>query len=367
MARMMSWNMALVFWFVAQSGSANDLDVGAPAPKLDVKQFIKGEPVKSFEKGRSYVVEFWATWCGPCRATIPHLTELQKKHRDVTFIGVSVWEHDPKAVRPFVEGMKDKMDYRVAMDLVPEGAKVGQMAKSWMDAACQDGIPTAFIINGDGNIAWIGHPVELEKPLEQVVNNQWDLQAAAKTFKKEVAEKRKLREVMAKVDKARATGDSAGVLAILNEAIAGDAKLESRLGQMKFDSLDSGASSRDEAWSYGRHLVEDVWKDKAHMLNIFAWQIVDPDTKRKPEARLVQLALQAAQRADELTKGKDAGILDTLARAHFLTGDGAKALELQQRAVDLAKGTGLEKDLTLKERLEAYSKAAKKNAAPPKT
>src|SRR5947199_9364455 len=108
------------------------LGIGDPAPKLEVKEFVKGEPVKSLEKGKVYVVEFWATWCGPCRATIPHLTELQKKHKDVTFIGVSIYESDPKAVKPFVEEMNDKMDYRVAMDDAPEGEKAGEgkMAKT---------------------------------------------------------------------------------------------------------------------------------------------------------------------------------------------------------------------------------------------
>src|SRR5947207_6844570 len=90
---------------------ADELSVGDPAPKLEVKEFVKGDPVKSLEKGKVYVVEFWATWCGPCRATIPHLTELQKKHKDVTFIGVSVFERERDAakVKPFVAEMGEKM------------------------------------------------------------------------------------------------------------------------------------------------------------------------------------------------------------------------------------------------------------------
>jgi len=66
------------------------LKPGDAAPALQVKQWVKGDAVKGFAKDKIYVVEFWATWCGPCKASIPHLTELAKSHKDVTFVGVSV-------------------------------------------------------------------------------------------------------------------------------------------------------------------------------------------------------------------------------------------------------------------------------------
>src|SRR5207244_3807159 len=101
-----------------------------------------------------------------CRVSIPHLTKLRKENKDVTFIGVSVWERDVSKVKPFVEEMGEKMEYRVAMDLVPEDEKKGSgaMAKNWMEAAGQDGIPAAFVVNGDGVVAWVGHPNDLDGP-----------------------------------------------------------------------------------------------------------------------------------------------------------------------------------------------------------
>src|SRR5438132_6593800 len=130
----------LAVWMAGRM-SAGELSIGDPAPKLGVKEFVKGEPVSSLEKGKTYVVEFWATWCPPCLTSIPHLTELQKKHKRVTFIGVSVYEHDQAEVKPFVEKMGDKMGYGVALDSVPEGGKgaEGKMAKEWVDAADQEG------------------------------------------------------------------------------------------------------------------------------------------------------------------------------------------------------------------------------------
>jgi thiol-disulfide isomerase/thioredoxin len=147
------------------------LDVGDAAPMLEVKEFIKGEPVKQFEKGKVYVVECWATWCGPCRESIPHLTELQKKYKDVTFIGVVVLEEDQKVVAPFVKEMGDKMGYRVALDAVPEGEDrhCGKVVQNWMFPSGQLTIPTSFIIDGEGRIAWKGQPKELEEPLKRVL------------------------------------------------------------------------------------------------------------------------------------------------------------------------------------------------------
>src|SRR5437868_2205978 len=107
MVRRILWGLAVLAGWVAGASADAPLGVGDPAPKLEVKEFVKGEPVVRLEKGKTYVVEFWATWCGPCRATIPHLTELQKKYKDITFIGVSVWEREPGAVKPFVAEMGD--------------------------------------------------------------------------------------------------------------------------------------------------------------------------------------------------------------------------------------------------------------------
>ena len=154
--------------------SAAPLGLGDAAPKIEVKEFVKGEPVKEFKKGQIYVVEFWATWCGPCRVSIPHLTALAKKHKDITFIGVSAFEQDASLVKPFVAKMGDKMDYHVAMDDVPAGGpgQSGKMAQNWMEAAKQNGIPTAFVIDKDTKIVWIGHPMEMEKPLDLIEAGQ---------------------------------------------------------------------------------------------------------------------------------------------------------------------------------------------------
>jgi thiol-disulfide isomerase/thioredoxin len=342
--------------------SAQTLGVGDPAPAIQVKEFVKGTPVSSFEKGKSYVVEFWATWCGPCKVSIPHLTELQNKYKDITFIGVSVWEQSQEGVKPFVEGMGDKMGYRVAMDQVAAGGKgnEGAMAKSWMQAAGQNGIPTAFVVNGESKIVWIGHPMTMDKPLEEIATGKWDVAKAVAESKRQQAEQGKLQELQTKLAAAQRSGDPKQVVAVLDQAILDDPARESMLGPAKFQFLAGKGGDPAKAAEYGKRLVETVLKDSPEQLNGIAWMIVDPAAPTKPTPGMARLALQAALRADTLTQGKDAAIADTLAKAYFDNGNAAKALETQERAVRLVKGTPQENDKDLMDRLAQYRKAVGK-------
>jgi thiol-disulfide isomerase/thioredoxin len=156
---------------LAINAEAASLKVGDPAPKLQTGEWVQGKPVTDFEKGKVYLVEFWATWCGPCRATIPHLNELHTKFQDkgLVVIGQNVWERDEAKVQPFIKQMGSKMSYRVAMD-DKKSNKDGAMAKSWMEAAGRNGIPSAFLVDKQGKIAWIGHPSSLtDKQIEKLL------------------------------------------------------------------------------------------------------------------------------------------------------------------------------------------------------
>ena len=148
-----------------------------------------------------YIVEFWATWCGPCRASIPHLNELWQKFKDkgVVAIGQDVWEQDDSAVAPFVKKMGDQMTYRVALDDKSQ-EKDGAMAVTWMKAADQNGIPTAFIVNQQGRIAWIGHPMELdEKLLNDILAGHYDVDKAAAEYEQQQQDQTKLMDLSKKL------------------------------------------------------------------------------------------------------------------------------------------------------------------------
>lgn len=145
-------------------GSPNKMDL-PKAAILEGLTYVKGAPVK-FEDGKVYVVEFWATWCPPCKDSIPHLTQVQKQFKDkgVTILGVSNESLD--TVRTFVNQMGTNMDYTVAVDVM------GKVDSGYMGAFGQDGIPTAFIVDSKGRVAWLGHPMAgLEDALEKVIAN----------------------------------------------------------------------------------------------------------------------------------------------------------------------------------------------------
>ncbi len=180
--------LALAVSATAFSGEAPKVMPGAKAPAMKYSKWKKGTPIKSFEPGKTYVVEFWATWCGPCKTSIPHLTELAHKYEGkVDFIGYSIWENAredatiEQQVDTFIAEMGEKMDYNVAMD---EGTF---MADNWMTAAAQIGIPSSFIIH-DQKVMWVGHPMSMDKPLEEVVAGTFDLEASKADFLKEAAE-----------------------------------------------------------------------------------------------------------------------------------------------------------------------------------
>ena len=113
-----------------------------PAPAWALTD-LAGKPVTSESlKGKVVIVDFWATWCGPCRAAIPHLMELHKAYKDKGFevVGVSLDQQGPSVVQSFVT--QHEIPYTIAMG----------NQKIVSDFGGVRGIPTAFIISQDGKI-----------------------------------------------------------------------------------------------------------------------------------------------------------------------------------------------------------------------
>ena len=362
MMKLLLITCALVAAICHQTVLAQELKFGSKAPKLEVKKFIKGEEVKAFEKGKIYVVELWATWCPPCRDSIPHLTELQKKFKDVTFIGVAVLQKDQSIVPDFVADMGKKMDYRVALDLVPDEGdpEDGKTVQNWM-APSETPLPTAFVVNGEGKIAWIGHPMLLEEPLGQIVEGKWDIAAEAKKVADEIAQRERMAAIFGRLQKLHeqfaVDGQPDELLSALDSAVkeVPDQLLEIEL--LRFQVLSLVKERTSDALETVNRLLASEKAEDPQFLDSIAWIIVRPDRDTKADPKLVKLALKVAIKADNLTNGENASVADTLAKAYFDNGEPAKAVKTQERVLELAEGTAMAQDASLQKRLRQYKKA----------
>ncbi|MFM7180392.1 MAG: TlpA disulfide reductase family protein [Verrucomicrobiales bacterium] len=117
-------------------------------------EWIQGAGPAAWEPGKVYMLECWATWCGPCVAVIPHVNELHKKYSEkgLRVVGVNVWEDGKEKVEAFVKAKGDGMSYPVVYT-----GKGSDFEKEWLNAAAVRGIPHAFLVR-DGKLLLKSHP-----------------------------------------------------------------------------------------------------------------------------------------------------------------------------------------------------------------
>ncbi|MBN2514058.1 MAG: redoxin domain-containing protein [Sedimentisphaerales bacterium] len=298
---------------VASAAAEGKTQMAQPAVKLEGLTWIKGEPVV-FQEGKVYVVEFWATWCGPCKTTIPHLTEVQKKFKDqgVTVVGISNEARSIEKVKAFVAEQGDNMNYTVAVDVA------GTVEAGYMKAYQQLGIPTAFIVDGAGKVVWYGHPLaDMDEVLTQVIAGTFDMASYATAKAEREALQRK-------------------VHASIMEYITG---------------LRDGKPV-EQTRPIADKLIETA---PADILNQIAWFML---TELDEANRDYPTALKLAEKANNLTEGKEASLLDTYALALFKNGKIKEAVDAQTKAIELAENNIQMQD-ELKARLDEFKAAMK--------
>lgn len=169
-------------------------------------EWIKGEAPASWEPGKLYVLECWATWCGPCLAVIPHVDALYDKYSEkgLRVIGVNVFEDGKDKVAEFVKTKGDGMSYPIAYT-----GKGGPFEKEWLTPAGVGGIPHAFVVK-DGKVILTSHPANLSEEVIEALLAGGDAETKAlDSIKAKQEAQQKLAQIFQEFRKAAAAKDVA--------------------------------------------------------------------------------------------------------------------------------------------------------------
>lgn len=130
---------------------------GKPAPDFEAKTLDGRALSLSGLKGKVVLLDFWATWCGPCEETIPNLVELYRRHRasGLEIVGVSL-DDDERDVPAFAA--ENGMRYPIVVD----------SEKRLLDSYQVRSVPTTVLVDREGVVRgrWVGAGEEIERELE---------------------------------------------------------------------------------------------------------------------------------------------------------------------------------------------------------
>ena len=312
--------------FLSSVCLAKPLELGDMAPEIKIKQWLNGSAQSlSAGKGKTiFVVEFWATWCGPCKASIPHLSDIynKKKDKNVEIIGIS--NESFEAVKEFVK--EAGFTYNVGID------DDSYTTKLYMDGI--QGIPHAFIVGKEGKILWKGHPMDgLEGALDAIIKGEYNIEEQVKLteFKKRIELASQSRDIDAAIQAA------SELLAIFPNDTQ-TFSLFASLCQYKGDEK-TLTSNLDQ--------IANNKKTNAATLNNIAWNFVSFNNFK---FRNAAKALECARKSIKLERQQHS--LDTLARIYFELGLIEKSITLEEEALKMAN-TPEEKEL-LQQSLNYY-------------
>ncbi|MSR43844.1 MAG: redoxin domain-containing protein [Phycisphaerales bacterium] len=313
------------------------LAVGSVAPSIDGLEFVQGEPSPS---AKVRVVEFWATWCGPCRQSIPHLNELYQAQcgKGLDVIGVS--DEARAKVEPFIRKLGAQMSYAVAID--PDKL----INAAFMGASGQNGIPCAFVIGQDGKIVFIGHPMsdEFTRAVKLSLAGRYDPVLSAKA--------QPLLEAARRAIKLKNFQDG---YRQYDEVIAMGPEVFTDVALERYRVIVNEEKNIAASKLYAQAMIlafVDA-KDLSALSDLAITLSSDPRMRSYDN----DLALTAAQVMLEASSKSDPSANSTLASVFYARGEFAKAVEAQKKAIRLAEPS---QKASFKPTLDAYELALKR-------
>lgn len=316
--------------------------VGDPAPLIEAAHWYRGEPRSRLSLGNVYVVDLWATWCGPCVRAMPHLSELQNKYAEqglrVIAVSIDTGDSAHEQVERFLERRSEDISFDVALD-------TGETKAAWLDASGRDSIPSTYVVNREGTVAWIGNPNTpegefgepvIDRVLREVMSGTYDIAEAVDDARAGIVQEREAQNRAERVQKLTEEmgqlwggGDVEGALAIIDVIVSLDPENNSGLALRKAEVLLFERNKPNEAAAFFVQMMDGPYFDDNETLLRFT-MLFTGDADPGAEGR------EAAVAAAELVVSRQPHpehIL-ALARAQFAAGNQDEATKNAKWARD---------------------------------
>jgi len=244
---------------------------GKKMPALDAAEVFNNEYDLKFDDLRGYVVvvEFWATWCGPCKISIPHLNKLHEEYKDRGVVMIGLSDEAPGKVASFMKGTS--MDYLVA---------AGSKSRTKYNV---NGIPHAFIVDPDGVIRWSGHPMAgLDEELEKAVETYKPVRRLGGGPEWTNKLLSRIEEALAKRDIDAARADLAGI----DTSSLGEADLKARYDRAMKTITEY---AREDFQRAEAHIAAERYEKGITILKVLAKEFADQPIGREASERLTVL------------------------------------------------------------------------------
>jgi len=348
------------------------LRVGDVAPALGVDRWLLNGPVEGFERGTIYVVNFVASWSAPSRLMMRPLGDLAVKYEDRGVVVMSISSSVFRGENEQTMADYAKERFRLIRHIVGYDAD-GSMSREWMLAAGQQGLPTTFVVDGDGRIAWIGYPTALESVIEEILSGDWD---SAKFY--EEAEQDRLlmlrrqlvegivRPIMEEAAQQWVSGDREAALRTTDRALMHDPTVLWPFAVRKYRMMVHELKRPMNAAVYARNVGARVLSNNPQALNELAWaMLTDPGIEYRGEL----IPHELSERSNIMTSRSNPVYLRTLALAESQIERHDQAVLTIEEAIAKARESGNMEFVaeleTIRETLVSRREAARVNGVSP--